>query len=135
VKYALFVYGDESWDRLPAEERRRLHAAHRGLHDEHQASSAAAVNVLGHYRLRPPAQTTTILRVGDEIAQTQGRSGSGREALRALDLLESDDADAVLDLASRLPALRIGGAAEIWPLIEPNPDARGARGHSDRGQR
>jgi hypothetical protein len=125
VKYALFVYGDDSWDQLPAEERRRLHAGHRGLHNEHHASPAATVNVIGHYRLRPPAKTTTIRRVGDEIAQTQGPSDLGRETLRALYLLESDDADAVLDLAGRLPALRIGGTAELWPLIEPKPDGGG----------
>jgi hypothetical protein len=128
VKYALFVYGHESWNELPADERRGLHAAHRGLHEEHHASAAATVHVLGHYRLRPPAKTTTIRRVDDEIEQTQGPSAPGRELLRAFYLLESDDPDAVLDLACRLPALRIGGTAEIWPLIEPNPDARGARG-------
>jgi hypothetical protein len=55
-----------------------------------------------------------------KIEQTQGPSASAKEALRALYLLESDDPDAVLDLTSRLPAHRIGGAAEIWPLIEPS---------------
>jgi hypothetical protein len=125
VKYALFVYGDESLDQLPAAERRSLHAAHRGLHNEHHAAAAASVHVLGHYRLRPPANTITIRRIGDEIAKTQGPSDLGRETLRALYLLESDDADSVLDLAGRLPALRIGGTAEIWPLIEPKPDGGG----------
>jgi hypothetical protein len=123
VKYALFVYLDESWDRLPARERRRLHAAHRGLHEEHRGSPTATVSVLGHYRLGPPAKTTTLRRVGDAIEQTQGPSAPGRDALRALYLLESNDPEGVLDLVSRLPALGFGGTAEIWPLIEPKPDA------------
>jgi hypothetical protein len=125
VKYALLVYGDESWDQLLAEERRSLHAAHRRLHEEHHAFPAASVHVLGHYRLRPPAKTTTIRQIGDEIAKTQGPSDLGPETLRALYLLESDDPDAILDLAGRLPALRIGGTAELWPLIEPKPDGGG----------
>jgi hypothetical protein len=127
MKYGLFVYVDESWDQLPAEERRGLHAAHRGLHNEHHASAAATVHVIGHYRLRPPAKTTTVRRIGDEIAKTQGPSAPRREALRALYLLESDDPDAILDLAARLPALRIGGTAELWPLIEPKPDGADSR--------
>jgi hypothetical protein len=90
------------------------------------------VNVLAHYRLRPPEQTTTIRRVEDEIARTQGPSGAAREeTLRALYLLESDDPDAVLELASRLPAVRIGATAEIWPLIEPTSGARAARGDNE----
>jgi hypothetical protein len=132
VKYALFAYLHESWDDRPAEQRRDLHASHRAAHEEHRASLAPAVNVLAHYRLRPPEQTTTIRQVGDEIAQTRGPSGAARdETLRALYLLESDDPDAVLDLASRLPAVRIGATAEIWPLIEPSPGARQARGDDE----
>jgi hypothetical protein len=132
VKYALFVYLHESWDDLPAEERRDLHAAHRAAHEEHRGSPAATVNVLAHYRLRPREQTTAVRRVGDEIARTQGPSGAAREeTLRALYLLESDDPDAVVDLAGRLPAVRIGGTAEIWPLIEPTPGARQARGDNE----
>ncbi len=52
------------------------------------------------------------------------------EALRALYLLESDDPAAVVDLAARLPAVHMGGTVEVWPLIEPHPDAREQRGHA-----
>jgi hypothetical protein len=41
-----------------------------------------------------------------------------RENFRALYLIESDDHDAVLELASQIPAARRGGAVEVWPLTK-----------------
>jgi hypothetical protein len=37
---------------------------------------------------------------------------------RSVPLLESDDQDSVLEMAARIPAARIGGAVEVWPLTE-----------------
>lgn len=119
MKYALLGYDAEgSLDALPPEDKRALHAAHRTLHDDFQAERTAAVNVIAHYRFRPPRLTTTLRRAGDEVPRTKGPSSEATEALRALYLLESDDPDAVLDLASQLPAVRMGGAVEVWPLTE-----------------
>jgi hypothetical protein len=44
------------------------------------------------------------------------------------------DTDAVLDLATSLPAVRIGGNVEVWPLIELDGDTRGPTGHRGHGQ-
>lgn len=123
MKYALLVYGHESWDRLPVEQKRNLHRAQRALHEEVQGSTAASASIIAHYRLRPPEQTTTLRLVGDEVTRTDGPSSAARECLRALYLLESDDPDAVFDIAIRLPAVGIGGIVEIWPLSEPDPHA------------
>lgn len=124
MKYALLVYGDESWDRLPAGQKRHLHQAQRALHEEQHASVSDSVTVLAHYRLRPPDKTTTVRLVGNEIARTDGPSKTTSEPLRALYLLDTDDPDAAFELASRLPAIRLGGTAEIWPLIEPKRRTR-----------
>jgi hypothetical protein len=117
VKYALLGHDTEgSLDALPPEDKRALHRAHRKLHDDFQAEGTASVNLFAHYRFRPPQLTTTLRGAGDEVARTEGSSSEATEALRALYLLESDDPDAVLDLASKLPAVRMGGAVEVWPL-------------------
>jgi hypothetical protein len=123
VKYALVVFGDDSWDRLPADQRRRLHVAHRGFHEEQHAGES--VSVIAHYRLRQREEATAIRLVGEEIVRSEGQSGPAREMPLALYLLETDNAGAVIDLATRLPALRLGGTAEIWPLTEPKPASRG----------
>jgi hypothetical protein len=119
VKYALLGYDtDGSLDALSPEDKRALHRAHRTLHDDFQAEGTASVNVIAHYRFRPPRKTTTLRRAGDDVAGTEGPSSEATEALRALYLLDSDDPDAVLDFASQLPAVRMGGAVEVWPLTE-----------------
>jgi hypothetical protein len=119
VKYALLGYDTEgSLEALPPEDKRALHCARRTLHDDFQAEGTARVNVFAHYGFRPPRLTTTLRGAGDEVARTEGSSSEATEALRALYLLESDDPDAVLDLASQLPAVRMSGAIEVWPLSE-----------------
>jgi hypothetical protein len=119
MKFALLGYDTErSLDALPPEDKRALHGAHRTLHDDFQAEGTASVNVIAHYSFRPPRLTTTLRRAGDEVARTEGSYSEATEALRALYLLESDDPEAVLDLASQLPAVRMGGTVEVWPLVE-----------------
>jgi hypothetical protein len=66
--------------------------------------------------------------------RTDGPSVETRERLRALYVVESDEADAVLDFASKLPAVRLGGAVEVWPLIEPGAHAQERHGHRWRGR-
>jgi hypothetical protein len=129
MKYALLGYDTEgSLDGLAAEEKRALHRAHRALHDDVQAAANSSVSVIAHYRVRAPRQTTTVRLAGGEVVRSEGPSAEASDALRALYLLESEDPDAVIDLAARLPAVRMGGIVEVWPLIEPAHDARGRPG-------
>jgi hypothetical protein len=129
MKYALLGYDAEgSLDDLAAEERRALHRAHRALHDDIQAAANSAVTVIAHYRVRAARQTTTVRLAGDQVVRSEGPSAEASDALRALYLLESEDPDAVINLAARLPAVQMGGVVEVWPLIEPADDPRGRRG-------
>ena len=121
MKYALLGYDPAgSLRELPAEEKRALHGAHRTLHDEVAATTDSPVGVLAHYRFRPPQLVTTLSLDGDQLVRTGGPASEASAGLRALYLLESDDADAVLELASRLPAVLMGGTVEVWPLTEPD---------------
>jgi hypothetical protein len=114
MKYALFVYGAPgSWHSLPSEQK---HAVHDEYHDV-----AAFSGVIGHYRLRPPNMTRTIRVQDGETIEAEGPLARTRESLRAIYLLETDDQDAVLELACRMPAVRMGGAVEVWPFTERDP--------------
>jgi hypothetical protein len=116
MKYVLFVYDDgDGWHDHGIEDRRGLHNP-----DEYQAVSTGQAMLLAHYRLRPPRLTTTIRLEGDELVTTEGARAE-TQALRAVFLLESESSDAVLDVARRLPAVRMGGSVEIRPLIGPDP--------------
>jgi hypothetical protein len=49
---------------------------------------------------------------------TDGPFVSVKEALGGYLFLEADDLDAAIELASRIPAARMGGAVEVRPLKE-----------------
>jgi hypothetical protein len=116
MKYALFVYDDrDAWADLPSDDRRALHDP-----GQYQAMTTGSETVLAHHRLRPARLTTTVRMDAGELVTTEGPRAETR-ALRALLLLEIDDPDAVIEVAGRLPAVRMGGTVEIRPLIEPNP--------------
>jgi len=117
LKYALLGY--EAEGSLDAEDKRALHRAHRALHDDSQAAASTSVRVIAHYRFRPARGATTVRGSDGEVVRTRGSSMETTDALRALYLVESDEPDAVLDLAASLPAVRMGGTVEVWPLIEP----------------
>jgi hypothetical protein len=133
MKYALLGYdADRSLEELAPEEKRALHVGHRALHDEVTAAASASVRVIAHYRFRPAPLATTIRLGADALIRTEGPAAKASEALRALYLLESDDLDAVLDLAGRIPAVQMGGIVEVWPLTE--PDRHGRRGHRQESE-
>lgn len=116
MKYALLAYDPGgSLQELAAEDKRALHRGHATLHHDE-----SRVTVIAHYRFRPARLATTISLVGDEPVERRGAASETSAGLRALYLLESSDADAVKDLARQLPAIQLGGTAEIWTLAEPD---------------
>ncbi len=123
MNYALLVYiAPESLRGLSSEQKLSLHGGG-------QAATSAVASLVAHYRLRPPRTATTIRLNGDEIEKTDGPSAEMSEGLRAFYVLASDEPDAILDFASRLPAVRLGGTVEVWPLIEPGTQGQERHGH------
>jgi hypothetical protein len=111
VKYALFVYdAPRSWHSVLTEQRHALHSEYHAL--------VELPGVFAHYRFRPPETTTTVRIEEDHVVKSQGPLVDTSETLRALYLFESDDHDAVLELAARTPAVRMGGAVEVRPILE-----------------
>jgi hypothetical protein len=119
MKYALLGYDlDGTLDQLARDSKRALHRRHAAL-GEH-APINPSVKVVAHYRFRPSplatvhhdANTGTPIRVDGAASETSA-------TLRALYILDSDDPDAVIQLAEQLPATSQGATVEIWPLTEP----------------
>jgi hypothetical protein len=66
-----------------------------------------------------PADTATTVRVENgSTLTTDGPFVETKEALGGYYLLEADDLDAAIELASRIPAARMGGAVEVRPIVE-----------------
>jgi hypothetical protein len=63
-----------------------------------------------------PASTATTLRVGGLV--TDGPFADTKEVFGGFYLVEAPDLDSALELAARIPAVRLGGSVEIRPLVE-----------------
>jgi hypothetical protein len=64
-----------------------------------------------------PVSTATTVRVKDgKTLTTDGPFVAVKEALGGYLFFEADDVDAAIELASRIPAARLGGAVEIRPV-------------------
>jgi hypothetical protein len=117
MKYMLLIHhgdtpvpGTSDWERLSEEEQRRVAV-------DYQALNATAGVTPGVWMEGP--QTATTVRVEDgETLTTDGPFVSVKEALGGYLFYEADDLDAAIELASRVPAARLGGAVEIRPLKE-----------------
>jgi len=70
------------------------------------------------YRLQPPQMTTTVRVEEGQTLTAEGPHADTREILAGFYVLESDDREAVLNVASMIPAARMGGAIEVRPLVE-----------------
>jgi hypothetical protein len=64
-------------------------------------------------------ETATTVRVQDgKTLTTDGPFVELKEAIGGFLFFEADDLDAAIELASRIPAARLGGAIEVRPIVE-----------------
>jgi hypothetical protein len=104
-------YSPEAWERLSEEERTAVFTAYQEI-NETPGVTPAGVQL-------QPAETATTVRVRDgEVLTTDGPFVTVKEALAGWLVYEGDDIDAAIELASRIPAARMGGAVEIRPVVE-----------------
>jgi hypothetical protein len=68
--------------------------------------------------LDAPETATTVRVQDDKTLTTDGPFVEMKEALGGYLLFEADDLDAAIELASRIPAARLGGAIEVRPIVE-----------------
>jgi hypothetical protein len=118
MKYVLLIHqgpaavpGSDEWEKLSEDERK---AVYRGYQEINQTPGVTPNDV----RLASP-ETATTVRVEDEkTLTTDGPFVSVKEALGGWLTYEADDLDAAIELASRIPAARMGGAIEVRPVVE-----------------
>jgi hypothetical protein len=111
VKYALLIYSnDTEWENLSDDEKSAIYG-------EYAAVSETA-GVVGGQELQP-ADTATTVRVNNgSTLTTDGPFAETKEALGGFFLFEASDIDAAIEIASRIPAARRGGAVEVRPVVE-----------------
>ncbi|MBN9111645.1 MAG: hypothetical protein J0I34_23035 [Pseudonocardia sp.] len=111
MRYALLINElPGAYDGFDDEQRSAITAEYTALHDDDR--------VLSGERLRP-ASTATTLRAGGML--TDGPFADTKEVFGGFFLVEAPDLDSALELAGRIPAVRLGGSVEVRPLAEPAP--------------
>jgi hypothetical protein len=118
MKYMLLIHqGDtptprdpDAWARLSQDEQNAVYADYKAVSETPGVTSGA--------QLEEPETATTVRVEGGETLTTDGPFVTVKEALGGWLMFEADDLDAAIELASRVPAARMGGAVEVRPIVE-----------------
>ena len=102
--------GSPEWDRLSEDEQKSVYA-------DYQAVNETAGVTPGVW-MQPPETATTVRVQDGKTLTTDGPFVAVKEALGGYLFFEAEDLDAAIELASRIPAARLGGAVEVRPLKE-----------------
>jgi hypothetical protein len=119
MKYALLIHNGNAptpadpgaWGKLSEEEQKQVYA-------EYQALNQTPGVTPNEFRLGPPDAATTVRVEDGKTLTTDGPYVSVKEAIGGWCVYEADDLDAAIELASRIPAARLGGGIEIRPIVE-----------------
>ncbi len=111
MKYALLIYDKPgSHEGLGEREREAVYGEYGALSDDSRCVGGAQLQ---------PVQTATTVRVQDgKTLTTDGPFADTKEVFGGYYVFEADDLDQALELASRVPAARLGGSVEVRPLVE-----------------
>jgi hypothetical protein len=112
MKYMLLIQqptDPETWGKLTEEEQKQVAADYQAINQ--------TPGVTPGERLQPPESATTVRVQDEKTLTTDGPFVSVKEALGGWLFFEADDLDAAIELASRIPAARMGGAVEIRPFM------------------
>ena len=96
------------WDALSEQERSAIGDAYRKISETPGVSPGM--------RMQSPASATTGRVRDGRTMTTDGPFAETKEALGGYLFFEAADLDSAIELASLIPAARIGGAVEVRPL-------------------
>jgi hypothetical protein len=118
MKYMLLIHQGstptpnhaEEWAKLSEDEQRAVYADYQAINKTPGVTSGLGLDA---------PETATTVRVQDgKTLTTDGPFVEMKEALGGYLVYEADDLDAAIELASRIPAARLGGAIEVRPIVE-----------------
>ncbi len=117
MKYMLLIHQgatptppSEEWDSLPEDEKGAIYADYKAINETPGVSPGL--------QMQPPETATTVRVQDGTTLTTDGPFVEIKEAIGGYLHFEADDLDAAIELASRIPAARLGGAIEVRPIVE-----------------
>ena len=118
MKYMLLIHqgsaptprDPDAWARLSEDEQKAVYSDYMAINQTPGVSPGV--------EMQPPETATTVRVEDGRTLTTDGPFVAVKEALGGYFFLEADDLDAAIELASRVPAARMGGAVEVRPIVE-----------------
>jgi len=113
LKYMLLInLGEKARDypNMSPEEQKEIAAGWQALNETPGVSPGNG--------LQPPETATTVRVQDGKTLTTDGPFVEMKEALDGYCIVEADHLDAAIEVASRVPAVSMGGAVEIRPIRE-----------------
>jgi hypothetical protein len=113
MNYMLQIYSGDSmaaWERLSEDEQNAVMGEYFAI--------SQTPGVTGGAQLQPSGTATTVRVKDGKTITTDGPFAETKEALGGYYLLEADNLDTAIELATRIPAARMGGAIEVRPLVQ-----------------
>ena len=111
MKYLMLIHQGtalETQAALSEEEQGAVWAAYQAVNE--------TLGVTPGQWMQPPEAATTVRVEDGQTLVTDGPFVELKEAVGGYLFFEADDLDAAIELASRIPAARYGGAIEVRPL-------------------
>ena len=117
MKYMLLIHqgttplpGTPEWEGLSDEQKGAVYAGYQAVNETPGMTPGV--------QMASPDTATTVRVQDGRTLTTDGPFVDIKEAIGGYCFLEADDLDAAIELASRVPAARMGGAIEVRPLVE-----------------
>lgn len=113
MKYMLLIHQSFTRDdfaNLTPDEQKQLYADWAAINQ--------APGVTPGIEMEAPETATTVRVEDGRTLTTDGPFAQTKEAIAGYLHLEAENLDAAIDLASRIPAARNGGAIEVRPVVE-----------------
>ncbi len=115
MQYMMLIYQGTTptppspeWEALPDEDKQAVYQGYRALNETPGVTPGMAMAA---------PETATTVRVQDgKTLTTDGPFVEIKEAVGGYFILEADDLDAAIEVASKVPAAARGGAIEVRPI-------------------
>ena len=115
MKYLALIYGNAAeWDALDESKQEAMRSEYRAFAEDAGQRGA----LVGGFELDSPTTATTLRASDNGPLVTDGPFAETKEHLGGYFLLECDSLDDAIELASKIPAARHGGAVEVRPVKE-----------------
>jgi hypothetical protein len=116
MQYLLLIHqGDTPTPDKPDEWAQLSEDEQKAVYTDYQAVNQTPGVTPGLW-LESPEMATTVRVQDGKTLTTDGPFVAVKEALGGYLVFDADDLDAAIELASRIPAARLGGAIEVRPI-------------------